>query len=425
MASVEDLLAALARTGVTDGATLARLLGVSAPTLSRLVRRAEGRVLRMGRTRAARYAATRQLEGLGAELPVFRVDERGEAKPHGVLHLLARGSWHEHGADGALYEGLPPWAADMSPQGYLGRDFAARHGLALPGRLLDWTDDHRLLALVRRGEDCVGDLILGKESLDRHLAAKPQPVAVTDFPALARAAARGELGASSAAGEQPKFLAFVEGRHCLVKFAGADANDAAQRWRDLLSCEAAALETLAAHGLPAARARVLDVEGFRFLEVERFDRVGARGRRGVLSLFAIDNEYFGVGGTWLTLAERLGRSGRCAPSDARTLRWLDVFGQLTANTDRHLGNVSFFTGEGAWRLCPAYDTAPMLFAPSQATLVDRPFEPRGPTADTLDLWYEAAHAAEDFWTRVASRPDVSDSMKALARRAREALQQLR
>lgn len=83
----------------------------------------------------------------------------------------------------------------------------------------------------------------------------------------------------------------------LSKFSLAEPNPITQRWRDLLLAEHHALETLrdasAETGIPAAASRVHDHQGQRFLEVERFDRVGAKGRRGLVSLAALDAEYVG------------------------------------------------------------------------------------------------------------------------------------
>jgi hypothetical protein len=344
------------------------------------------------------------------------------------VHLLAGGGHWLEAPDGTgeRFVGLPPFAADMSPQGYVGRTFSARFPeLDLPPRLPYWSDDQRLLALARRGEDCVGNLILGKESLDRWLASAPAPVERSAYPELARRSAIDQPG-SSAGGEQPKFLTASEGRHVLVKFAGDDGA-AAHRWRDLLACESLALETVRAAGLEAAEARWFDEGGFRFLEVERFDRLGARGRRGVLSLGALDAEYGGSGGSWTRIASKLLEVGRLGPEDARRIRWLDVFGNLIGNTDRHPGNLSvFFELDGdVPRLAPVYDMLPMVFAPSETTLVERPFTPMPPTADTLDVWADAAHHAQGFWTRLVECTALSDGLRELARRGRSTLEELR
>ena len=120
----------------------------------------------------------REIAGLGRHSPVFRVDERGHPNRHGVLHFLAGGGcWLEReSGDGQSFPGLPPFVEDMRPQGYIGRSFPAVYPeLRLPGRIRDWSDDHQLIALAMRGEDCVGDLIIGEESLNRFLAGQPEP----------------------------------------------------------------------------------------------------------------------------------------------------------------------------------------------------------------------------------------------------------
>lgn len=267
MASVEQLLSVLGRQATMRAGELALLLGVSQPTLSRLITAAGDHVLRMGRGRATHYARTRALPEPGTRLPIHRVDEAGRVRPHGVLHLLAAGRhWLEpKEGEGEFFEGLPPFAADMSPQGYVGRSFTARYPeLDLPSRISDWSDDHRLIALARRGEDCVGDLILGDESLNRFLEEEPRAVHRDSYPELARASLAGHPGASTG-GEQPKFLTYADGRHVLVKFAGGDDGATARRWKDLLVCEHLVLEAVRAAGVPAASASTLDLGNYRFL----------------------------------------------------------------------------------------------------------------------------------------------------------------
>jgi DNA-binding transcriptional ArsR family regulator len=428
MATLEQLLATLARLETASAKELVRELGVSQPTVSRLLKASGERVCRMGRGHATRYTRTRELPGLGTHLPVYRIGEAGGVQPLRELHLLLGGGHWLAAPDGTgeRFVGLPPFAVDMSPQGYVGRTFSARFPeLELPPRLVYWSDDQRLLALARRGEDCVGNLILGQESLDRWLTRAPEPAERSAYPELARRSALEQPG-SSAGGEQPKFLTYSEGRHVLVKFAGDDGA-AARRWRDLLASESLALEEVRAAGLDAAQARWFDERGFRFLEVERFDRVGARGRRGVLSLGALDAEYVGSGGSWTRIASRLLALGRLGPEDARRIRWLDVFGNLIGNTDRHPGNLSvFYELDGsALRLAPVYDMLPMVFAPSETTLVERPFVPMPPTADTLDVWADAARHAHAFWTRLVDCTALSDDFRELAKRCQDTLEGLR
>jgi hypothetical protein len=364
----------------------------------------------------------RELPRLGARLPVFRVDEAGEVRREGTLRLL---NGHEHAfereGDDRRYEGLPPFIADMAPQGFLGRAFALRETeLELPARIADWTEDHVLLALARRGEDCVGDRIVGNESLDRFLAHDARSIGLEDFPA----ARRGEHGL--AGGEFPKFLAYVEGRHCLVKFVDASQDEASIRLRDLLVCEALALETVRAAGLEAAEARTRWSNGALFLEIVRFDRFGQRGRRALHSLAAIDAEHIGRLGTWSQLAEQLDDLGLIDPEDARRVRWLDTFGELIANPDRHLGNVSFLEGEAGgptFRLAPIYDMLPMRFA--REDVLGHPFLPAPPVALNQDVWTDAAEHASRFWQRVATCGEISGAFQERAQRCAETLARLR
>jgi hypothetical protein len=441
MASVEQLLATLGRQVEARASELVSLLGVSQQTVSRLINAAGERVCRMGRARATRYALTRSLPGLGTRVPVHQVDERGDIRRYGKLHLLVNGShWLElTDGSGRRFEGLPPFAADMSPQGYIGRSFTTHHpGLSLPPSITYWSDDHRLIALARRGEDCVGDLILGDESLNRFLAKTPSPVRRGDYPQLLHTSLSGQPG-SSAGGEQPKFTAYSEGRHVLVKFADCDEGAASRRWRDLLVCESLALETIRQAGFEAASATSLLMEGYRFLEVERFDRMGARGRKALVSLRALDNEYFGDPDSWTKAARRLLDAGFIDAEDARRMRWLDTFGQLIGNTDRHFGNLSFFVeqpgfflktpghftkGARPLRLAPIYDMLPMVFAPEGARVIERSFVPPPPTADTLDVWPQAARSALGYWDQLIDSGELSAGFRERCARCREAVAQL-
>ncbi len=424
MASLSELVDELARVRVARPAEIQAALRISAPTLSRLMAQAGDRVCRLGRARATKYARTRSVEGLGRRLPIFRVSETGEATSAGTLHLLWEGQhgWERPEGD-LLFTGLPPALADMAPQGYLGQSFPACFPeLGLPPRILDWSDDHRLVALARRGEDCVGDLVVGDESFARFLAWAPRDVGADAYPELAERSAV-EAPGSSAGGERPKFGALSHGRHVLVKFAPPGGSPAARRWRDLLWCEWTALEILRAAGKPAARSAVLDVAGWRFLESERFDRVGVRGRRAVLTLGAIDDEHFGRRDGWTAAAVRLlPPPFSLPPEDAAALRWLDAFGQLVGNTDRHFGNVAVFVGAGgALRLAPAYDMLPMILAPAGETLVRRPYRPEPPSAGNLDVWPDAASWATRYLREVQGNGELEDDVRAFAGGAIEAI----
>jgi hypothetical protein len=201
---------------------------------------------------------------------LFRITEDGTPESVGELVTLAvhQTVWMP---EGAVSEGLPTELADARPSGFLGRLFAASHlDLRLPPRLADWSDHHILIAMSRRGEDVPGNLIVGDESFARWQALDIPARTRDDYPALAEATIAGHPPGSSAGGERPKFGAFVDGRHVLVKFAvrGAAGDVVARRWCDLLVLEALALGVVSSRDLSVARTDILDTASHYFLESE-------------------------------------------------------------------------------------------------------------------------------------------------------------
>ena len=388
-------------------------------------------MIRSGRSVATRYALPREITGLGQQSSVFRIDEQGKFTDHGVLHFLAGGGcwWERSSGDGQSFPGLPPFVDDMRPQGYIGRGFPSLHpDLRLPGRITDWNEDHPLIALALRGEDCVGNLIIGEESLDRFLAQDLKPRTRADYPGLASGVLAGQPG-SSAGGEHPKFAIADGERHLLVKFAGGDGA-AADRWRDLLVAEHLALEVLRSAEVPAPHSEWFDHEGSRYLEVERFDRVGRRGRRGIISLFAINSHFLGdYPDNWSQAVHRIAAEPTLSLSRADVDRvvWLDTFGDLIGNTDRHYGNLSFFAEEArklTLTLTPIYDMLPMIFAPAGANQIERQFHPRPPTSLNRQIWHEVATHAIQYWSCLSDEGQLTDGFRRLAADCRVILARL-
>ena len=75
-------------------------------------------------------------------------------------------------------------------------------------------------------------------------------------------------------------------------------------------------ELLASEGLPSCRSRLFFFEDRAYLEVERFDRVGAEGRRGAVSLYAIDLSRYARLDSWGECASNSASCARCAPDCA-------------------------------------------------------------------------------------------------------------
>jgi hypothetical protein len=345
---------------------------------------------------------------------VFRVLETGTARSEGELFtLVARQTvWMP---SGTVSDGLPIQLTDARPSGFLGHHFAAIHAdLRLPARLIDWSDHHVLQAMSRRGEDLTGNLIVGDESFARWQSLDIPVRTRGDYPDLAEATIAGHPPGSSAGGERPKFGAFVDRRHVLVKFAarGGAGDAVARRWCDLLVLEALALNVVSARGVPAAQTSIIDTDSHYFLESERFDRVGIRGRVAVLSLAPVQDD---PADPWARAAVLLRDAGRLSHEDASRLQWLDAFGALIANTDRHPHNVVFFADDAMLRLAPAFDQVSMLYAPTADGQVPaRTFAPPHASADTLEVWDDARAAAREFWRRASDDARVSDDVRAFS-----------
>lgn len=424
MAEITDIL----RDGSLSTGELTARLGVSPATLMRRVRAAGTTVVRMGRSHATRYGLRRELHIFGAsEVPLFRVDAEGRPAPVGRLVFLAgeESAWLP---GGVVFDGVPAEIADMRPSGFMGRAFTTRFPeLPVPDRVDDWSDEHTIIALARRGEDLAGNLIIGDESLQRWYDDPPVTSARDDYVALADTATAGDVRGSSLGGERPKFGAFVDGRHMMVKYVGQGGR-VAERWRDLLAMEANALTVLKDAGQPASSAQLIDTPSHRFLEVERFDRVGERGRLAVMTLAAMHPR---ATDTWAQAARQMDDARLLSAQDAESLQLFEAFGRLIANTDRHHYNIALFpelSGEGEamaittrrFTLAPAFDQLPMLYAPtSDGQLPEREFMRPAPSADTWGVWDEATKLATLFWERAAQDPRITEAMRAIAQDNRQ------
>jgi hypothetical protein len=438
--------------GALSGRALAEALGVSEPTVSRLIRSLGSAVERVGAARSSRYLLRRTVRNFGDQWPVYRLNGDGRPRVWGQLRALHGGfrfesqsvapAWMQSDYPDGLFSGLPFFLQEVRPQGYLGRaiarEFAARQGAPADPR--QWNDDDVLSYFLTEGHDLPGDLIVGDRAMERaHRAAENLSITAIAgddrarvYPERAAAAQRGELIGSSAGGEQPKFLANVsrqsgQFQSVLVKFSSADPSPVSQRWADLLWCEHLAAEAMRAHGIITARSEIVDAGGRRFLEVERFDRINAIGRRGMISLGTLEDAFLAQpSADWSAAAAMLEEEGWISAAEARSLRWLWCFGDLIANTDMHRANASFWFGdERPYVLTPFYDMLPMLYAPgSQGDLSERTFSPRPPIAAVMDVWPNAAAAAAAFWERAAADEGLSNSFRPIAQANSVALRRL-
>ena len=442
------LEALLSQQGLLRAADIARQLGISQPTVSRLLADAGARVVRIGRARAARYALAREIGREGSHWPLYRIDPRGRSQRLGELHALGgERFWFEsseprpaflHGefANG-IFPGLPWFLDDQRPQGFLGRAFGRRVAADINANpdILLWNADDILLALLRHGDDAPGDLVVGEAALRRALQQIIHPAdgirfadRSGEYPLRAEAALRGENFGSSAGGEQPKFaLTLMDGedvRPVIVKFSERTETPGARRWADLLVCEHLAGVVLQESGLSAADSEIFESGGRVFLQSTRFDRTPMRGRAGFVSLFALDAAYYGHGRIeWWRFAPELERDGWIDADSARRLRLYGWFGTLIANSDMHLANAALQLDDARpLPMLPAYDMLPMHFRPAPSgEVVERHYEVVLPTPERREDWREAARMALGFWERVVAEPRISDGFRPLAEEAQRLL----
>ena len=411
---IRDALAA----GPVASDTLRVRLQVSRATLARAIGSMAGDIVRIGAARATRYALRDRFRPL-PDFAVYRVTTTGQIVALGTLYPVRPDGFVMVQTDGVSthYEGLPWWLNDMRPQGFLGRAYAQRHApsLGLPADVRHWSDADALRALLASGADPVGNLLMGELARDHFVnAPAPQASAPADYPRLAAQAISADATWSSAAGEQPKFCALSATGHVLVKFTAAEVSPVSTRWRDLLVAEHLALETLQGAGIAAARSRLLDVGTQRFLDLERFDRVGPYGRRALISLASLDGEFVGdATAPWPAITAQLAKLGVITPEAHAMAALLFAFGTLIGNTDMHAGNLSFISDSGQpYALSPAYDMLPMAFSPTSGGILrDSVMAANLHSAVDGATWRRALELARGYVARLHVEKQLSPSFK--------------
>lgn len=434
------ILNRLARSTAT-AAELAVLTGLPQPTLSRRLAALRAQILPMGAPKIRRYGLLSGIRDLPPEVPVYRVSETGEAHKIGALYSLAAGEfWFEscigQKAATRLYPDLPWWIQDLRPQGFLGRSFPRRHAdLQLPMDIRDWDAATILYALTRRGDDLPGDLLIGDGAYARWWQLRRGMANVISmdegdqlllrYSQWAAEVMQGQTAGSSAGGEQPKFVTHRDSpeagrREVIVKFSPPVDSVVGQRWSDLLIAEHHALRLLQTAGIAAAQTEVMQAEGRTFLEVQRFDRVGSHGRRGVVSIGAADNEFTGIGQPWPAIARALVVAKQLDAADAERIERISAFGHLIANTDMHPGNLGLLhdcperSGYGQFVLAPVYDMLPMRYAPIAGEVTTPAFIVPAPVGGLIAAYAAMRPVAIAFWQTVADEALISAAFRAIA-----------
>jgi len=87
-AARDQLSAVLARRSAVGAADIAAPLGVSIPTLHRMLQALGDAVVSTGKARRSRYALRRDLRGEMAPLPLYEIDGAGRAERLSILDLV-------------------------------------------------------------------------------------------------------------------------------------------------------------------------------------------------------------------------------------------------------------------------------------------------------------------------------------------------
>ena len=406
-------------------------LGANQKAISRAIIKAGDRVVRIGRGRATRYGRAHQLFAeAGLSQPLFCVGDDGVAEEVGLLRALERGDYYlDRCAEASiwlrgesrigLFESLPYFLYDLRPAGFLGRQLARRladaWGVSSDPRR--WGDREIGRYLLREGHDLPGNLVLG-ELAARRVGVQTSPTVTDrarDYPELARRSLADGVPGSSATGEQPKFAVHLaDVGHVIVKFSPAgDAADA-RRWQDLLIAEAHASAVLAAHGVLAAMTRATIFDGRVFLESQRFDRVGTRGRRPTISLEMVDAEFAGKGPRWSDSAAELHRRRLLDEQSLEQIVWAETFGEWIGNSDMHGGNLSLAPVDDGFAALPIYDMLPMAYAPIRGARAEVTLRSPLRTALNRAVWEPSRQAACELWRRIASDDRVSEDFVIIA-----------
>ena len=399
---------------------IARRTGLSQPTVSRALNKAS--VIRIGQGRSSLYAWVDTVEGH----PVYAINTSGKVNTIATLYRQPDGrTLLVHEAGYHAYDDVPWFLNSVLPAGFLGR----LHGESLSLHLAVnenpalWSGNEAFLYLLNEGYDLPGNLLMGKASAQRYLAKREQlkPVAAGDYDDIARQINQIDFAGSSVAGEQPKFLAYVDNTdapyHAIVKYSAPLSLESpgAQRYRDLLVAEHLALQCLQAHGVEASDSRLIEGERL-YLEVRRFDRVAAHGRRGIVSLRDVEAEFIGESMHWYEAADSLLRLKMIDVPTHRTIHLVYAFGVLIGNTDMHFGNLSFFfEGLELQGLTPVYDMLPMMYMPVRDEVVEREFKVPVLLGIADDVQQEAALMAGDYWWRVVADVRISAEFRHIAR----------
>ena len=424
-------------------AQLQAATGKSQPSLSLAMSKLGSRVCKLGAARSTRYALAQPILGLPASQPLTLTTAHGDMLAFGNLTYLYCQQTHVRTAQGQEWlttaNKLPWFLEPLRPQGFLGRQLV-RLAPHLPSDPDAWSAEQVLYMAALHAGDPPGAFnlgsVMGRLVLDSPPNARDR---AARYDTLARGIGSSLPAASSAGGEQPKFVteigsevggAATAHQHAIVKFSPPRGTPFGERWHDLLHLEHLALTVLRGHGVPAANTRIVESKERTYLESERFDRIGTLGKRHVVAAASVHDEFVKTSRqNWVATCAALASQKRLSAADLKSVACQYFFGQYIGNTDMHFGNLSFFVDDLAtlhikpyFTVTPAYDMLPMMWRPGVHTgeLYADPIRPQPQIAGFAQEATTARDWAIDYWERAAqlpmSSPELVDASRTNVRR---------
>ncbi|MFM2275710.1 MAG: hypothetical protein RL211_1582 [Pseudomonadota bacterium] len=423
----EHLRALLAQGSAFTAQQLQSATGKSQPSISLALAKLGADVCKLGAARSTRYALAQEILGLPAQQTLTWTTPDGYLQTFGSLHFLQGGQVYVRSAQGPDWLSTPgqlPWFLQtLRPQGFLGRQLT-RLRPDFPADPDTWRTEQVLYMTINHASDPPGALHLGK-TMKRFAPEAPSTMSeqAEHFDNLARAVSQMLPAASSAGGEQPKFLAETatphgQYKHLIVKFSPPRGTPFGERWHDLLHLEHLALTVLAENGVAVAPTYIVESRERTYLASERFDRIGMEGKRHVVPASAVHDAFVTAPRQhWVATCEALAAQKRLSEAQVNTVASTYLFGQYIGNTDMHFGNLSFFVDDvmqPSLGPTPVYDMLPMMWRPGVhgGELDIPPLPPQVQPVGHAVLAAQTRSWAKTYWERAACLPALSCALRA-------------
>jgi HipA-like C-terminal domain len=423
----EQVFSLLARGEPMTAAQLRAATGKSQPSISLAIQALGDQVCKIGAARSTRYALRQDILGLAPQQPIYWDEQSGDTRLFGTMDFLHGRRVCVKLTDGHTFLSQPhalPWfLTPLRPQGFLGRQLT-RLRPDFPADPDDWALDQVLFMAASHIRESVGAIFLGEpEGRIVEEVAQDRSARLHDYEARVSGVQQSLPAGSSAGGEQPKFTAaFIEHQtwqHVVVKFSPPRGTPFSDRWKALLLLEAQALDVLQRYGLAVAKATALHSQQRTYLESVRFDRIGTHGKRHVVAISALHDEFTPSSKqNWVVTAQGLYAKKLISQEELRTIATIHAFGHDIGNTDMHFGNLSFFVDDiiaPKISLAPVYDMLPMMWKPDpHHGLSDSPVRQQSMPAGFAQEQEQARQWAIEFWEQAALL-DIGADLQAASR----------